>query len=92
MARTTDGYLVRQFRLLIQVKELAEAGFRFPEIAGRLKIHDYVTGKLYQQSHNFTLAQLETIYSHLLEIDVAVKTGRTDMITALSLLVAGVTA
>lgn len=83
---------VRQFRLLIQVKELAEAGFRSPEIAGRLKIHDYVTGKLYQQSHNFTLAQLETIYAHLLEIDVAVKIGRTDMITALSLLVAGVTA
>lgn len=83
---------VRQFRLLIQVKELAEAGLRPPEIASRLNIHNYVTGKIYQQSHNFTLAQLETIYAHLLEFDVSVKTGQTDMITALSLLVAGVTA
>lgn len=86
------GMFVRQFRLLIQVKELAESGCRSPEIASRLNIHNYVAGKLYQQSHNFTLAQLETIFAHLLEIDVAAKTGRTDMSTALSLLVAGVTA
>jgi DNA polymerase-3 subunit delta len=93
---TDPAYLfamfVRQFRLLIQVKELAEAGLRPPEIASRLNIHNYVTGKIYQQSHNFSLDQLETIYAHLLELDVAIKTGRTDMITALSLLVAGVTA
>ena len=83
--------IVRQFRLLIQVKELAEAGLSPAKIAQAIKIHNFVAGKLYQQSQNFSLEQLESIYAHLLEIDVGVKTGQTDMVTALSLLVAGVT-
>ncbi|MDX1616232.1 MAG: hypothetical protein R3300_18105, partial [Candidatus Promineifilaceae bacterium] len=60
-------------------------------IAKSLKIHPYVAGKVHQQCQNFTLDQLERIYAHLLEIDVDVKTGQTDMVTALDLLVAGVT-
>ena len=83
--------IVRQFRLLIQVKELAEAGLNPQRIAQTIKIHNFVAGKLFQQSHNFSLEQLESIYAHLLEIDVGVKTGKTDMVTALDLLVAGVT-
>jgi DNA polymerase III subunit delta len=83
---------VRQFRLLIQVKELADEGAAPPEIARALKIHGFVAGKLAQQSHTFSLPQLERIYSHLLDIDVGVKTGRTDMATALDLFVSGVTA
>ena len=83
--------VVRQFRLLIQVKELAEAGSSPPEIAKILKIHSFPAGKLHVQSKNFTPAQLEQIYRHLLEMDVGVKTGRTDMVTALELLVASVT-
>jgi DNA polymerase-3 subunit delta len=81
---------VRQFRLLIQVKELSEAGSRPPEIAKKMNIHAFVAGKLHQQSHNFTLGQLEQIHAYLLEMDVGVKTGQTDMTTALTLIVAGV--
>ena len=80
---------VRQFRLLIQVKELAENGQPPAEIAKTLKIHSFVSGKLHQQSKNFSLEQLEQIYRHLLDIDIGVKTGRTDMVTALDLMVAG---
>lgn len=80
---------VRQFRLLIQVKELADADQRPPAIARKLSLHPFVAGKLYQQSQRFSLSQLEQIYAHLLEIDVGVKTGRTDMPAALDLLVVG---
>jgi DNA polymerase-3 subunit delta len=80
---------IRQFRLLIQVKELGESGAQAAEIAKTLKLHPFPTGKLHQQSKNFSLEQLEQIYERLLDIDVGVKTGRTDMITALDLLVAG---
>jgi DNA polymerase III subunit delta len=83
---------VRQFRLLIQVKELSTEGMQPPEIAKKLKIHSFVAGKVAQQSHAFSLPQLEQIYGHLLDIDVGVKTGRTDMATAIDLLVSGVTA
>lgn len=83
--------IVRQFRLLIQVKELADAGKRPPAIGQELKLHSFVTGKLYQQSQGFSLPQLEQIYHHLLDIDVGSKTGRQELPTALGLLVAGLT-
>lgn len=82
----------RQFRLLIQVKELADEGKRPQTISQELKMHNFVVGKLYQQCQGFSLAQLEQIYRHLLDIDVEVKTGRNDMTTALNLLVASLTA
>lgn len=81
--------IVRQFRLLIQVKELAETGMRGPAISKELKLHSFVAGKVLQQSQSFSLAQLEQIYAHLLDVDVRVKTGKTDMVTALNLLVFG---
>lgn len=84
--------VIRQFRLLIQVKELAEEGATSAEMARKLKVHPFVAGKVEQQSRQYTLAQLEQIYRHLLEIDVGVKTGRTEMVTALGLLVAGLAA
>jgi DNA polymerase III delta subunit len=54
-------------------------------------MHNFVAGKLYQQAQQFSLPQLEQIYHHLLEVDVGVKTGRNDMVTALNLFVAGLT-
>ncbi len=81
--------IVRQFRLLIQVKELAEDGLRPPAIATKLKMHSFVAGKVHQQSQHYSLPQLEQVYSHLLQTDVDVKMGRADMVTALNLLVAG---
>jgi DNA polymerase-3 subunit delta len=81
--------IVRQYRLLIQVKELASAGHGPAEIAGALKIHGFVAGKLVHQSRNYESSQLDAIYAHLLETDIGVKTGKTDMITSLDLLVAG---
>lgn len=83
--------VIRQFRLLIQVKELASQGKRAPEISKSLRMHSFVAGKLFQQAQQFSLPQLERIYGHLLETDVGVKTGQTDMTTSLNLLVAGLT-
>jgi DNA polymerase-3 subunit delta len=83
---------VRQFRLLIQVKELAEAGRQAPAIAAELRLHPFVANKLLQQSQGFSLPQLEQIYRHLLQIDVGSKTGQADLLTALHLLVAGLAA
>ncbi len=83
--------IARQFRLMIQVKELADNEQRPPAISKQLKMHSFVAGKLYRQAQQFSLPQLEQIYHHLLEIDVGVKTGQNDMITALNLLAAALT-
>lgn len=82
---------IRQFRLLIQVKELAEAGYRPQGISREIKQHSFVVGKLYQQARGFNMKELEQIYGHMLEIDIAVKTGQADMLTSLDLLVANLT-
>ena len=82
---------IRQFRLLLQAKTLLEAGERPAGIAEQLKQRPFVAEKLARQARNFTLPQLEQIYRRLLEIDVDTKTGHADLLTALYLLVAGLT-
>jgi DNA polymerase-3 subunit delta len=82
------GMVVRQIRLLIQVKENLEGGYRPDEIARRAKMHPYVAGKLARQAQNLKLAQLEALYRQLLEADIAIKTGRIEPAVALDLLVA----
>jgi DNA polymerase-3 subunit delta len=84
--------IVRQFRLLIQVKELKAKGVSPQEIAQTLGIHPFPARKLYSQATHFTAAQLETVYRHLLDTDVAIKSGEIEAEVALDLLVAGLTA
>lgn len=83
---------IRQFRLLIQTKELVEAGERPAGIAAALKTPQFVAEKLARQSRNLSMVQLEQIYGRLLEIDVEVKTGKADLLTAMHLLVGGLVA
>jgi len=97
LAEGTDPFylftmFVRQFRLLIQVKELAEEGKQGQGIAAELRVAPFVANKLLQQSRGFSPPQLEQIYRHLLQIDVGSKTGQTDLLTALHLLVVGLAA
>ena len=81
----------RQFRLLLQTRALLDAGERPAGIAEQLKVRPFVAEKLTRQARGYTLPQLEAIFRRLLEIDVDAKTGRADLLTALYLLVAGVT-
>jgi DNA polymerase III subunit delta len=81
----------RQFRLLIQTRALLDAGEQPAGIVTQLKVRPFVADKLARQACGYTMPQLEQIYRRLLEIDVDVKTGRADLMTALHLLVAGLT-
>jgi DNA polymerase-3 subunit delta len=83
------GMIVRQFRLLIQVKDLIARGLSSRDSAKALKIHPFPASKLHNQATHFTTAQLEKIYRHLSETDLEIKTGRIDSELALDLLVAG---
>jgi DNA polymerase-3 subunit delta len=85
------GMVVRQFRLLLLTRELLDAGFSDNEIASTLKSFPFVVRKLKGQVHNFSLPQLEAIYRKLLDIDEAIKTGKTDGDVALDTFVAALT-
>jgi len=83
------GMIVRQFRLMIQIKELAEQGLSSAAIAERLSLHPFVAEKTGRQAQAFSMEQLERVYHHLLEMDVGIKTGQIEDVAALDLLVAG---
>ncbi len=80
--------IVRQFRILIQVKELSAQGLAISTIAKRAGLHPFVAEKAQRQAMNFSMGQLELVYARLLETDLAIKTGRMGDVLALDTLVA----
>jgi len=80
--------VVRQFRVMIQVKELNALGFSISESSRRLGLHEFVIQKGLAQARNFTFEQLSSIYDSLAELDAAIKTGKIGESLALDLLVA----
>ncbi len=83
--------IIRQFRLLIQAREVVENGGNSKVIAKSLNVHSFVGEKLASQVRGFTMPQLERIYRNLLETDLAFKTGKVEIEVGLDLFVAGVT-
>ncbi|MEA3459923.1 MAG: DNA polymerase III subunit delta, partial [Chloroflexota bacterium] len=70
------GMIVRQFRIMIQVKELAGRGLRPRAIGAKLGLRNFVVRKGLRQARGFSMARLEGIYRKLLETDLAIKTGK----------------
>lgn len=72
--------IIRQFRLIIQVKDLKERGLRENEIIGKLKEHPFTIRNTMRQSGNFQIQTLKKIYNFLLDIDVKLKTGKIKLL------------
>ncbi len=81
----------RQFRLLVQIKDLTARGQTPAAIAEKLKLNPFVVTKTVAQARNFTMPQLDAIYGKLLETDLAIKTSRSDPVVALDTLVVDLT-
>ncbi len=82
------GMIVRQFRLLIQAREILDERGTAATIQQELGQARFVADKLYLQAQRFSMEELEGIYRHLLEIDEAMKTSQMPNDLALDLLVA----
>jgi len=85
------GYLlamiIRQYRFMIQAKELVLAGLPAQEIGRRLEIgSDFVLQRVLDQAQRYSLSRLKAAYRRLLEADVGVKRGRYEEELALELL------
>ena len=79
--------IIRQFRILLQVKEMQDNGDSSKKIISNLKLHPFVLKKAEAQARRFELEDLKKIFSELVLMDRGFKTGKTDFKTALSLLV-----
>ncbi len=90
---TLFGMVIRQFRLLIQVRELMDEdpGQDHYKIAQKIGSHPYPIKKILPQAKLFTLPQLKTIYHQLSEIDQSIKTFQLEEELALDLLIASLT-
>jgi DNA polymerase-3 subunit delta len=81
----------RQFRLLLQAREVLDGGGDEREITKQLKLHPFVSGKLNNQARRFNLLELEMVYRRLLDLDEGIKTGQIVADLALDTFVAAFT-
>ena len=83
------GSIAAQVRALIEVKDMAERGLRAAEIAQTKGWRsDYAAQARLKEAANFSMTRLEQILEMLLELDLAIKTGRMDSLLALDTLIA----
>ncbi|HLF02413.1 MAG TPA: DNA polymerase III subunit delta [Anaerolineales bacterium] len=83
------GMIVRQFRLLLQTKEILENGGNVAEVMRALGLKGSFQAEKYaRQCRNFSLAQLEAVYRKLLDLDLTLKTGGSDDTTAIDTFIA----
>ena len=85
------GMIYRQFRLLIQAREVLDEGGGVAQIENELNVANFVAKKMYTQSQRFKSGQLLSIYERLLKIDEEIKTGGMPALTAFELLIADLT-
>lgn len=83
--------ITRQYRLMLQVSDLAARGMSVDAIQKQLGLHPFVTRKMAEQARNYSTAQLEAILFKLLETDVGLKTSRLEPTLALDLMVVELT-
>lgn len=67
--------LVRQYRLLYQVKDLMKKGYAKKEIAAKAGLHPFAVGKYMEQAKHFRSLELHQILTESAEIEEQVKTG-----------------
>ena len=85
------GMVIRQFRLLLQARELLDGNAGIAEIQKTLGLHEFVVQKVSTQAKRFSLATLESIYHKLLEIDEGAKTSQVPLDLALDTLIVELT-
>jgi DNA polymerase-3 subunit delta len=85
------GMVIRQFRLLLQAREILDENGSQAEVQKELGLHEYVAGKVTTQARRFSLSALESIYHKLLEIDEAAKTSQVPLDLALDTLIVELT-
>ena len=84
---TLWGMVVRQFRLLIQAREILDGRGNKDDVARALGVHPFVAEKTAGQAAHFSIESLEAIYHRLLKIDEGVKTGQSTLELAMDMLV-----
>lgn len=81
------GMIIRQFRLLYQIKLQQNSGKTSDEIGRNLKLNEYVLQNLIKQSRNYQEKNLSNSLNICLETDFKIKSGKLTPEMALELLI-----
>ena len=73
----------RQFRILLQISDLASRGNTSRDICSTLKLHPFVYERMATQKNNFSLRQLADALTAITELETAVKNGSREFYPAL---------
>jgi len=90
-AGLSDEYLIamliRQFKILLQIRTTIDNNLSPGETAAILKLHPYVIKKGLSQARNFSADALKTYLNKLIRLDFANKNGLSEIKTELMLLI-----
>ena len=67
--------MTRQYRMLFQVKHLANKGYSKKEIAAKTGLHPFAVGKYMDQAKYFKASELRMVMEYSADIEQRVKTG-----------------
>lgn len=86
-AGLSDEYLltmlIRQFKILLQMRTALDAKINPADLASKLKLHPFVVKKGAAQAKNFSVAALRSYLNRLIRLDFLNKTGQGDIKTEL---------
>ena len=92
-AGLSDEYLlsmlIRQFKILWQIKEAMETSSSQAEIVKKLKLHPFVIKKGMQQTKHFSKTVLKNYLNKLVELDFLNKNGLANLKTEFTILISG---
>ena len=79
--------LASQFRIMYQTKELLKSGLTRKDIASTLKIHPYRVEIAIKNGRDYDAKTLLKYLNNLAELDINIKTGKTDKNLALEMFI-----
>ena len=79
--------IARQFKVIMQVRQLQLQGHSSKSIADRLKLHPFVVGKALKQTKNFSDEIIIDILNSILESDFKIKNGLVRDTLAIEMLI-----
>lgn len=77
--------IARQFRIMLQVKELTKQGYSHGQIASQIGVHPYAVKIAEGQARTFEAENLTTIIAMLADLDYQMKSGQMDKVLGLEL-------
>lgn len=77
--------IARQFRIMLQVKELSKQGYSQQQMASQIGLHPFAVKVAEGQSRKYSIEKLSAIMSQLADLDFQMKTGKIDKVLGLEM-------